>query len=56
MSHNEFESKKESIVEYKLGRFLKTKVSIEPIIPQNLYVIPNNKVMSMEHIFQYINK
>ncbi len=28
--------------------FLNTKVSIEPIIPQNLYVIPNNKVMSME--------
>jgi hypothetical protein len=36
--------------------FLNIKVSIEPIIPQNLYVIPNNKVMSMEQLFQYINK
>ncbi len=36
--------------------FLETKVSIEPIVPQNLYDIPNNKVMFMGHIFQDINK
>jgi hypothetical protein len=27
---------------------LETEVSIKPIVPQNLFVIPNNKVMSME--------
>jgi hypothetical protein len=27
---------------------LKTKVSIEPIVPKNLSAIPNNKIMSME--------
>ncbi len=39
-------------MEYKLR---KTEISIEPIIPQNLFAIPN-KVMSMEQIFQDINK
>jgi len=33
-----------------------TKVSVEPIVPQNLSIIPNNRIMSMEQIFQYINK
>ncbi len=33
-----------------------TKVFAKPIIPQNLSSIPNNIVMSMEHIFQDINK
>jgi hypothetical protein len=31
-------------------------VSIQPIVPQNLCVILNNKIMSMEHIFQDISK
>ncbi len=33
-----------------------TDMSIKPIIPQNLFIIPNNKIMSMEYIFQNINK
>jgi len=35
---------------------LKTNISIKPIVPQNLFFIPNNKVMSMKQIFQNINK
>jgi hypothetical protein len=31
-------------------------VSIEPIVPQNLSIIPNNKIIFMEHIFQDISK
>ncbi len=45
------ESEGESTMEYKLGRITRGKVFIEPIAPQNLYVILNNKVMSMEQIF-----
>jgi hypothetical protein len=37
-------------------RLPKTEVPIKPIIPQNLSIILNNRIMSMEHIFQYINK
>jgi hypothetical protein len=33
------------------ARLPKIEVSIEPIIPQNLYDIPNNKIMFMEQIF-----
>jgi len=33
-----------------------TEMSIEPIIPKNLFIIPNKKIMSMEYIFQDINK
>ncbi len=32
------------------------EMSIEPIVPKTLFVIPNNKVMSMEQIFQDTNK
>jgi hypothetical protein len=35
---------------------LKADVSTKPIIPQNLFVIPNNRIMSMEQIFQDIIK
>jgi len=35
---------------------LEIEVSTKKIIPQNLYVIPNNKVMFMEQIFQNIIK
>jgi hypothetical protein len=35
---------------------LEIEVSTKQIIPQNQYVIPNNKIMSMEQIFQHINK
>jgi hypothetical protein len=38
------------------ARLLETEVSIKPIVPQNLYDIPNNRVMFMEQIFQDINK
>ncbi len=38
------------------ARLLKVEVSIKPMVPQNLSIIPNNIVMSMEHIFKYINK
>jgi hypothetical protein len=34
----------------------KIEVSTKPIVPQNLFVIPNNKVMFMEQIFQDIRK
>jgi hypothetical protein len=30
------------------ARLLKTKVSTKPIIPKNMFVIPNNRVTSME--------
>ncbi len=43
-----FESKGESIVEYKLGRILDTEVSTKLIISQNLFIIPKNRVMSRE--------
>jgi hypothetical protein len=35
---------------------LETKVSTELIIPLDFFTIANNKVMSMEQIFQDINK
>ncbi len=35
---------------------LETEVSTKPIVPQNLFAIPNNRVMSMEHLFQKNNK
>jgi hypothetical protein len=35
---------------------LKIDVSIKPIVPQNLFFIPNNRVMSMKQIFQDISK
>jgi uncharacterized membrane protein len=35
---------------------LEAKVSIKQFVPQNLSVIPNNKIMSMEHLFQDISK
>ncbi len=38
------------------ARLPQTKVSIEPIVPQNLSIIPNNRIMSMEQIFQDIRK
>jgi len=38
------------------ARLLEVEVSTEPIVPQNLSIIPNNKIMSMEQIFQNINK
>jgi hypothetical protein len=47
-STKKFESEGESTMEYKLGRIIRGKVSTEPIAPQNLFVILNNKVMSME--------
>jgi hypothetical protein len=44
-------------MEYKLGRITRGKgFFTKPIVPQNLFVILNNKIMSMEHIFQDINK
>jgi hypothetical protein len=39
-----------------LARLPKSKVSVEPIVSQGLYVNPINRVMSMEQIFQDINK
>jgi len=51
-----YESKGENIMEYKLGRITQSRMSIEQIVPQNLFVILHNKVMSMEQIFQDINK
>jgi hypothetical protein len=38
------------------ARLPKAEVSTELIVPQNLSIIPNNKVMFMGHIFQDINK
>jgi hypothetical protein len=38
------------------ARFPKAKVSTKPIVPQNLFIILNNIIMSVEHIFQDINK
>jgi hypothetical protein len=38
------------------ARLPKAEVSIEPIVSQNLFIIPNNIIMCMEHIFQDINK
>ncbi len=38
------------------ARLPQTEVSIKPIIPQNLFVILNNKTISIEQIFQNINK
>jgi hypothetical protein len=38
------------------ARLPKVEVSTKPIVPQNLSVIFNNKIMSMEHIFQDISK
>ncbi len=35
-------------MEYKLGRITRGKVSTKPIVPQNLFAILNNKVLSME--------
>jgi hypothetical protein len=32
--------------------FTNTEVSTEPIVPQSLYIIPNNIVTSLEQIFQ----
>jgi hypothetical protein len=32
------------------------ELSTKPIVPKKLSTIPNNKVMSMEHIFQNISK
>ncbi len=43
-------------MEYKLGKITKSRMSIEQIVPQNLFAILRNKVMSMEQIFQDINK
>jgi hypothetical protein len=51
-----YESKGENIMEYKLGKITKSRMSIEQIVPQNLFAILRNKVMSMEQIFQDINK
>ncbi len=31
-------------------------MSIEPIVPQILFVIPNNKIMTMQNIFHDMNK
>jgi hypothetical protein len=33
---------------------LKIEVPPKPIVPQNLFIIPNNKIMFMEQIFQDI--
>jgi hypothetical protein len=38
------------------ARLPEAEVSTKPIVPQNLFIIPNNKVMSMKHIFQDVNK
>ncbi len=38
------------------ARLLEAKISIEPIMSQSLFAIPNNIVMSMEQIDQDINK
>ncbi len=38
------------------ARLPEVEVSTKPIVPQNLSVIFNNKIMSMEHIFQDISK
>ncbi len=38
------------------ARLLESKVSIEPIMSQSLFVNPINRIMSMEQIFQDINK
>lgn len=37
-------------------RLQKIEVSIELIVPKKLSIIPNNKVMSMEQIFQDISE
>jgi hypothetical protein len=34
----------------------KVEVSTKPIVPQNLSIIPNNRIMSMKHTFQDISK
>jgi hypothetical protein len=38
------------------ARLPEVEVSTKPIVPQNLSAIFNNKIMSMEHIFQDIIK
>ncbi len=38
------------------ARLPKTKVSTKPMAPQKIYTIPNNRDMSMEQMFQDINK
>ncbi len=38
------------------ARLPKAKVSTKPIVPQNMFVIPNNRVMSIKQIFQDISK
>ncbi len=43
-------------MEYKLGKITKGWVSIESIVPQNPSIIHDYIIMSMEHIFQDINK
>jgi hypothetical protein len=43
-------------MEYKLGRITKGRMFIEPIVPQNLSTIINNKIMLLEYIFQDISK
>jgi hypothetical protein len=43
-------------MEYKLNKIARDWCVHRKIIPKYLYVIPNNKVLFMEHIFQNINK
>jgi hypothetical protein len=48
-THQKVLIKRKKIVEYKLGMITKhAEMSIKPIISKILFVIPNNKIMSME--------
>jgi hypothetical protein len=38
------------------ARLLKVEMSIKPIVPLNLSIIPNNMIMIMEQIFPNISK